>query len=193
MHGKEKPLEDFGLWLDSLPFKHKIVIAGNHDVSLQDNWYSHHYWRYHKKQLDSQRIKKNLMSHCTYLEDNEVTVNGIRIYGTPWFPAYQDWAFGLFSDQLKFAWSLIPTGIDILVTHVPPQGTKSKLSNGDDIGCAQLVEAIKRIKPIANVCGHIHDSYGIIKPCSGTPLFANAAIVNSHYVAVNSPIVFDVI
>ena len=33
--------------------------------------------------------------NCIYLEDQEVTVEGLRIYGSPWQPEFCDWAFNL--------------------------------------------------------------------------------------------------
>lgn len=29
--------------------------------------------------------KKYLLSNCTYLEDSEIIISGIKIYGTPWY------------------------------------------------------------------------------------------------------------
>ena len=50
--GKEEEVEDFNNWIGELPYKHKIVIAGNHELSfdpsivarareskLKKNWY----------------------------------------------------------------------------------------------------------------------------------------------------------
>ena len=32
--GERKPIEDFNAWLGTLPHRHKIVVAGNHDFGL---------------------------------------------------------------------------------------------------------------------------------------------------------------
>ena len=36
-HGKSEELEKFNDWLGTLPHEHKIVVAGNHDESLDEN------------------------------------------------------------------------------------------------------------------------------------------------------------
>ena len=37
--GGIKEVKDFRDWFGSLPYKYKIVIAGNHDLSLDKGWY----------------------------------------------------------------------------------------------------------------------------------------------------------
>jgi len=90
-------------------------------------------------------------------------------------------------------WDLIPVGVDILVTHSPPKGV-GRLSISDtnvDGGCAALIEAVKRIKPVVHVFGHIHAGYGVLKQHPTT--FINAAMMNKHYKPVNKPVVFDIL
>lgn len=92
----------------NLPHKHKIVIAGNHELSFDPTFthpFSVHTSGDHQKHtgtsiLDdiptlgmskdtlAEAIKtanvKDYLTNCTYLEDSEVLVYGIKIYGTPW-------------------------------------------------------------------------------------------------------------
>lgn len=37
LRGKEHEVKDFSNWLGEVPIKHKIVVAGNHDLCFQDN------------------------------------------------------------------------------------------------------------------------------------------------------------
>jgi 3',5'-cyclic AMP phosphodiesterase CpdA len=37
LRGREKEIKDFSAWLGELKIKHKIVIAGNHDLMFEDN------------------------------------------------------------------------------------------------------------------------------------------------------------
>ncbi len=37
LRGLKKEVEDFSNWLGSLPVKHKIVVAGNHELCFEDN------------------------------------------------------------------------------------------------------------------------------------------------------------
>src|SRR5262245_36227780 len=66
-------------WLRSLPHRHKVVIAGNHDVEFQGD----------------PPAARSLMTGLTYLEDSETTVAGLRFWGSPWQPWFFDWAFNL--------------------------------------------------------------------------------------------------
>jgi len=48
--GKEKDIISFNQWLESLPYKHKIVIAGNHDITFEESSYlDHNFARFHLK------------------------------------------------------------------------------------------------------------------------------------------------
>jgi len=84
--GMEKDIIDFNAWLKDMPYDHKIVIAGNHDVSFDtENYCSELYERFHKsrglkKPYDPIAIK-NLLTNCIYLEDSAVNVLGFDIYG----------------------------------------------------------------------------------------------------------------
>lgn len=67
----------------------KIVIARNHDVTLQVDQYKQHFWRFpHDEKgslmLDAENLKKQLSSKFIYLEDSEVNINGIKFYGMEW-------------------------------------------------------------------------------------------------------------
>jgi len=183
--GEEEVIQSFVNFLQSLPHKHKIIIAGNHDTTLDLDFYKKHWRDYHDVQLNAKRIKRMVMSNCTYLEDSETTVEGIRIYGSPWQPEFGGWAFNLNRGKpLAKVWKQIPVGIDILLTHGPPKGHGGRTVYREDVGCADLAEAVMKIKPIVHVFGHIHEAYGVSNGENTT--FINAANVN-----VNNPIVFD--
>jgi hypothetical protein len=71
------------------------VPAGNHDLTFDPQSYGHTWRRFgHKTQHDCAAVKASL-KNCTYLEDELVEVEGIRIYGSPWQPEFCDWAFNL--------------------------------------------------------------------------------------------------
>ncbi len=53
-------------------------------------------------------------------------------------------------------------GIDILVSHVPPYGTKlDVVRSGVHVGSKSLLKFLKEKQPILCICGHIHESHGI--------------------------------
>ena len=75
---------------------------------------------------------RRLLTNCTYLEDSSVTLEGIRIHGSPWQPVFSNSAFNLpRGEELRqrWAWSPgtsrwagVPEGTRLLVTHGPPLG-----------------------------------------------------------------------
>mmetsp|Transcript_28662 Transcript_28662/g.31831 ORF Transcript_28662/g.31831 Transcript_28662/m.31831 type:complete len:327 (-) Transcript_28662:39-1019(-) len=188
--GRAEAVDDFVTWLDGLPVKHKIVISGNHDVTLNTEWYAKHYWRYHKTPYDAKAIKEKLQKHCTYLQDSKVTIEGLNFYGTPWVKLCNDWVFAATDSDLEHSHGLIPSGVDVIISHNPPQATRSVTSMGD-CGASSLIEAVKRTKPKAVVFGHIHSGYGITK--KHNVVYVNAASVNSKLRPFNKPVVFDIV
>eukprot|EP01089_Gocevia_fonbrunei_P021474 TRINITY_DN8361_c0_g1_i3.p1 TRINITY_DN8361_c0_g1~~TRINITY_DN8361_c0_g1_i3.p1 ORF type:complete len:257 (+),score=19.35 TRINITY_DN8361_c0_g1_i3:280-1050(+) len=196
MCGREDEVLDFVDFMKQLPHKHKIVIAGNHDTVMYTGWYQQHYWRYPHGStgpnlLNATELKQKLIDNFIYLEDSEVTINNIRFYGTPWTPAYHDWAFMLNSEQIENMWKLIPTGVDVLITHGPPFGCHLGKAGDVDVGDKSLADHItNRIKPSVNIFGHIHVSYG--SSCVKGINYVNAALVTKHYKPANKPIVVDV-
>jgi hypothetical protein len=82
----------------SLPHKYKIVIAGNHDLTFDPSFLHDKqkcedmkvHFRVNPDDVESffkeQNISsmKEVLTNCTYLEDSETSVYGLRIYGSPW-------------------------------------------------------------------------------------------------------------
>jgi len=194
LSGDAHEVEDFVAFIEGQPHPHKIIISGNHDTTLDPGWYDQHHLRYHASKCDAQGLKDLIKSKFTYLEDSLVEINGIRIYGSPWTLSYHDWVFQLDGgEDIKQMWDLIPTGVDVLVTHNPPSGVK-RLSigvGGVDAGCPELKRAVSRVKPAVHVFGHVHEGYGTFKSTPTT--FINGCNVNRAYKPVNKPIVFDML
>ncbi|CAE7206834.1 unnamed protein product [Symbiodinium pilosum] len=61
-------LTDFNNWLGGLSHKHRLLVAGNHDGALQE--------------LRSLGVTR-LLSHCTYLEDESIELESLKIHGSP--------------------------------------------------------------------------------------------------------------
>lgn len=67
-------------------------------------------------------------------------------------------AFSFPRDQLYKKWDLIPSNIDILMTHMPPKHILDKTSSGKHWGSSSLREKVlKEIKPKVHVFGHVHE------------------------------------
>ncbi|RZF43641.1 hypothetical protein LSTR_LSTR009238 [Laodelphax striatellus] len=189
--GRADEVIQFNEWLGKLPHKYKIVIAGNHELWFDENFVSGR--ENESETLSSEKLEpKDHLTNCIYLQDDAVTLYGLKIYGTPWQPEYSHLAFNLTRGKACLAkWDLIPADTDILVTHTPPLGRGDLCRSGVRAGCCELLATVqKRVRPSYHVFGHIHEGYGVTS--DGQTIYVNASTCNVKYVAVNPPIVFDV-
>lgn len=166
-------------WFNKLDeYDSKIFIAGNHDILFEQ----------------SPTFVKGALSGykwIDYLQDEEIIVNDVKIYGSPWQPEFYNWAFNLprRGPGLSSRWENIPNDTDILITHGPPQGildiSGPPYSQGD-LGCELLRVRVDELKPKIHLFGHIHGSYGY-KFINGTH-FINASVLNEQYEYKNKPL-----
>jgi Icc-related predicted phosphoesterase len=120
-------------WYSKIPVKYKLYVPGNHDTSV-----------------------------ASYLEDDEVIIEGYKIYGSPWVPTYGDWSFMTARDKIYKKWLGIPRDTDVLVTHGPPQGildlSENRQNEVELCGDKSLLKAVLNINPKLHCFGHIHDN-----------------------------------
>ncbi len=172
--GRREQVVEFAAFFRALPHRHKIVIAGNHDRALE---------------LDPD-LGPALFEGCHYLLDAGVTIEGLSVWGSPWQPEYHSMAFNLPRGRaLRERWALIPTDVDVLVTHGPPHGILDRTLSDHEAGCDELLAALQRVRPRLHVFGHIHEGYGRHEE-HGT-LFVNASICTPAYEPTNPPVVVD--
>jgi Icc-related predicted phosphoesterase len=144
-------------WIRSQPHRHKVVVAGNHD------------WCFIR---EPEEARKALGEGVIYLQDGEAVFDGVRFWGSPWQPEFMEWAFNLpRGDPLAAKWALIPAGIDVLITHGPPSGFGDTSGDWFRSGCADLLDAVRRVRPLLHLFGHIHQDGGIWQ--DGGITFAN--------------------
>src|ERR1700676_2872277 len=135
----------FAEWFRQQPATHKVIIAGNHDKTAQNS---------------PQFIRDTFQSlGIHYVCCNEIVLDGIRIWGAPYTPKFNDWAFNMHVNDLHLIWDMMPTGLDVLLTHGPAQfildeGHYEGVSR--NLGDKALREAIMLKKPRYHLCGHIH-------------------------------------
>lgn len=173
-HGSLKEIARADRELAKLPHRHKVIIAGNHDFGFE-------------REAEAARA---LIKSAIYLQDEAVTVEGLRIYGSPWQPWFFDWAFNWpRGESMKPKWELIPEGIDILITHGPPLGHGDLCNSGTRAGCPDLLEAIRRVRPRYHLFGHIHEGYGTTQ--EGATTCVNASNCDFDYKPIQPPIVID--
>eukprot|EP00931_Biecheleriopsis_adriatica_P063760 TRINITY_DN38678_c0_g1_i1.p1 TRINITY_DN38678_c0_g1~~TRINITY_DN38678_c0_g1_i1.p1 ORF type:complete len:539 (-),score=114.45 TRINITY_DN38678_c0_g1_i1:143-1759(-) len=156
MSGELRELVDFGKWLKSLPFERKIVVAGNHDLTLDADYEQNE----HPSIVETAKaaLQEAAGESVMVLHDEVISQHGIRIYGSPWQPAFGSWAFNLpRGEQLAGKWRSIPEGVDVLLVHGPPMGRGDKVGQ-KHVGCADLLREIQeRVRPSFCVTGHIHE------------------------------------
>jgi Icc-related predicted phosphoesterase len=174
--GRLEEVREFGSWLAALPHKHKIVIAGNHD------------WPFEREPEEARKA----LGDVIYLQDQQVTIEGFKIYGSPWQPEFGRWAFNLKrGEELREVWSKIPTDTDILLTHGPPYGTLDRTYDRRLVGCDDLRARLADLTELkAHIFGHIHESYG--RGEKDDCLFYNASVCDLAQRGVrNRPWAFD--
>jgi Icc-related predicted phosphoesterase len=180
--GTVEEIKRFNRWFSSLPHKHKIFVAGNHDWLFERN---------------NELARTLLDTKIVYLEDSDCEIEGLKIYGSPWQPRFYDWAFNLMRGaEIAEKWKFIPNDIDILVTHGPPNGVLDEVPRKwgiENTGCEELR---KRIDEIAwygrlklHIFGHIHCGYGQAE--IDKIKYVNASTCDEQYNPVQSPIVID--
>ncbi|KAF2009167.1 Metallo-dependent phosphatase [Aaosphaeria arxii CBS 175.79] len=161
-------------WIEKTDFEAKIVIAGNHDITLDPSLFAQHgtLWRWPAPQ-DPHECRKLLTgsSSITYLENQAATVHlrspqgprtCFKVFGSPCTPKMKNhWAFQYAAEDAPKIWDAIPLDTDIVITHTPPKGHVDKAEEDDRSGCAALTQALHRVRPMMSVCGHIHGGRGV--------------------------------
>ena len=169
-------LEQLNRWFYNQSAKHKICVGGNHDFYLEK-------LNYH--------MVCDILNNCNYLFNNSIKVEGLKIWGSPYSPLFNDWAFMRPDHGLANIWAKIPEDTDIVVTHCPPYEILDKVEIGNrNVGSFSLLERIKKIKPKLHVFGHIHECYGIYKDTN--TIYVNASQMTSTYQLENETIVIEI-
>lgn len=168
--GSEEEAYDFMNWFCNLPYKHKIFIAGNHDMCM-----------YGADHIDG------LSRNVHYLYNNSVVIDDIKFYGIPMF--MEDCMDG----NLDVFINNIPDDTDVLITHMPPKGTCDLADYGkgpEHRGNATLAELLKKLHPTCHLFGHEHDAYG--KTIKENVIYSNACVVDSRYNLINNPTIINI-
>ena len=136
-HGGLQALEEFNRQLKSLPHKHKIVIAGNHDRRLE--------------QLGRFQARR-VLSAAHYLENSAVKLMGLTFWGTPFSTKHKrkssNSAFQYSEEFQKNMWRYVPNEVDVLLTH------------GSIRDSTALAATIERAQPYLHAHGHDHELHG---------------------------------
>ncbi|TPX13864.1 uncharacterized protein E0L32_005808 [Thyridium curvatum] len=168
-------------WLSSQPHRYKILVAGNHDVLLDEEFLE----KYPERRYGETKGRCDLdWGDIIYLENKQVTldvpvkliqhssrmetsseneVRRITIFGSPLTPQYGISAFQYRPDSAENTWERILGSTspkpDIIITHGPPR-LHLDARDFHRAGCPHLAEHIARIRPRLHVFGHIHACCG---------------------------------
>jgi hypothetical protein len=181
-NGSFEEIQNGMKWLSSQPHRHKIFVAGNHDVLLDDDFLA----KYPERRYGQSKTKQDLdWGSVVYLQDAAITLdipqgqqrqqsggddagNGqasmrsLTIFGSPWTPRYGISAFQYHPSDSRH-WDGIFASLDrkpqIVVTHGPP---RLHLDSRDfhRAGCPYLAEEVYRLRPRLHIFGHIHAASG---------------------------------
>lgn len=171
-YASEQEMLNFITWFGSLPIKHKVFVAGNHDLCIERNLIT----------------KIDFMKNgIVYLENDYVEVEGIKIWGSPFTPSFgQGWAFNKKRSALHDIWKEIPDDVDIVVVHGPPKGILDLAYH--QLNCIEFCgdEALRKrmylLNPKLCLFGHIHNNddiinAGTIKLSIGDTIYSNGSVV----------------
>ncbi|EXF80283.1 calcineurin-like phosphoesterase [Colletotrichum fioriniae PJ7] len=182
-------------WLEKADFETKIVVAGNHDITLDSDFYAQHGSNFHNQTpLSPQDCKALLTSSpsITHLTHETATIRlsspsgphtSFTVFASPYSPRNGLWAFGYDAPQhgslgaaagdLPTLWDDIPLEADVVVTHTPPHTHCDESRAQRAAGCEALRRALWRVRPRLAVCGHVHEGRGVERVrwdlgCSGS-------------------------
>jgi len=172
IYQNEREVREFIEWYKNYPSKHKIYVAGNHDGSIE------------RKFIIKEDFTK---AGIIYLEHEEVEIEGIKIFGSPYTPTFGNWSFMKARNKLDNVWKQIPNDIDILIVHGPPKGLLDLSRNKEGVlefcGCTALKKhVLYRIQPKLMCFGHIHNyeeiiNAGVVKLSDYNTIFSNGSVV----------------
>lgn len=183
LQGTYSEVADFATWFSKFPHKHKIFVPGNHD------WAFYYACKRDGTLTDGMQTMLDKIDWAHVLIDQGVTIDGVKFWGSPWQPEFMGWAFNLPRGlPLKEKWDLIPAGTDVLVTHGPPMGILDRVGR-QHVGCADLLNAVHRVKPQLHAFGHVHAGYGTMYRWGIE--FVNCATADEAYFLRHKPVVVD--
>lgn len=185
--------ESFLNWYGKQKSKVKLLVAGNHDFNLSEEYDSP------DRAYISQLLTNN---DIILLENSTYEYESINFYGSPYTPTFGRWAFMLSGQEMKDNWEKIPLDTNILITHGPPYkildsiiewNERVQSYNGffknHNVGCPDLLNKVSEMKQLKlHVFGHIHESSGETFLNDNNTLFANVASLNGNYQLKKQPI-----
>ena len=210
--GRESEVKEFAQWAKKLPHARVLVVAGNHERETDSKWVAEaipqlqaylaapcpanesEYENVINKRraaITLDRISNGPVDihgifkatkKVTFLHNHTLEVDGIRVFGSPYTPAWYSWGYQY--PRGEWSWDNITEGTHVVITHGPPYGVLDQVTEGTKVfgvGCNILRKRLKEVKPQVSVFGHIHQGFGFWQhPEEGTT-YVNAASVDLRH------------
>ncbi|KAL4941719.1 Metallo-dependent phosphatase-like protein [Aspergillus oleicola] len=156
-------------WIAAADFEVKIVICGNHDITLDVPFYAARSSNFHRPTPENPSECLSTITSASpsilFLKHESALVrlqkpggpNTIfKVFGSPYSRHNGNWAFLYEPDEAEGLWNDIPLDVDVVVTHGPPR-TESICAGK---GCEALKRRLGLVRPCLAVCGHVHGGRG---------------------------------
>ncbi|KAH6987179.1 Metallo-dependent phosphatase-like protein [Ilyonectria destructans] len=176
---EESKLAEFRTSLEllrSLNAPLKLVIAGNHDFTLnilmfkkkvaevrpplEPELVTKEYGSWGEvSQLFEEAKQEGIIflnegTHRFKLENGAL----LRVFTSPFTPSLNDWGFQYHPrDGHNYP---IQDGTDVVITHGPPRGVMDLMESRKRVGCPDLFAAVAMTRPKLHCFGHIHEGWG---------------------------------
>ena len=155
--GELSAIDNIAYWFENLKQVGEVIlVAGNHDTNFIS-----------RPEQSKFIIKKG----CHYLQNEELVIDGITFFGMSFLDIIREYDVKSLLipdfiseevDKRRKYYEMIPEYTDVLITHQPPDlPPYSCTTDGFNLGCPILKEAVDRIKPKIHAFGHVHTGYGL--------------------------------
>ena len=204
--GRKSEVERFVKWFNDIDnYTNKVFIAGNHDMTFDREQLLRDKLAHFEGKTDydtecaegkpdwlKELLGIHLRPNVSYLENSDVTIDGIKIWGSPVTPSF-GYGWGFNKDRgydINEVWNTIPMDTDIVITHGPIYGYCDRTSReGLNVGCADLYHRLNEVQPQLHFSGHIHEAYGYRQTNWGYAF--NGCNCDLSYLVNNKPMTFD--
>ena len=130
------------------------MLPGNHDITLDPNFYAEYGLYFHNQIPQDPKACMKAIKDCrsiTYLNHESahirLTKEGgprtmFKVFGSPYSPAKDRWAFGYPPEQACNLWDEIPLDTNVVVTHTPPKYHCDETKDRGAAGCEILRQTL---------------------------------------------------
>lgn len=181
-------VRDFHKWLNKQSAKHIISVQGNHEKAVEKDF------NFYKL------MAEEACPRVHFIDEGLLEIEGHKIWCSAITPYFCNWAWNRYpGEEIQKHWDLIPSSVDILVTHGPCYGIldgvlEFNVALGETtvrhVGCPQLLKKVLEIKPKVHLCGHIHGAAGSL--IRDGVQFINASICDEQYKPTNFPYIITI-